>query len=396
MEYKHFLLGAFIFFSISQSDFAQVMIGRNSSPDPAAILELSSTDRGLLLPRIHLTDLHADLDGNANTPQPAGLVIYNTGPTYTSGLYIWNGEEWRVFEEATAVNAEIESLMPGSAILEPSRFVMGEEFHGIMRLPYQGGNGGIYLGGQTFQSSNNTGLTAKLKSGKLEYGTGYLSFEVDGTPSATSPVSATFNISALGKTAEVTVGDQESASIITTSTVGPVHTTNDNGATGFHRTLKTPDGRFSVRLFVPDFNTYSDGDCYYENADVQIRTHIQGGTTISYSCMIGYTGGATGSSACTFNIPTANDWYGTSGASGNSVSSVKVSSSNKNAAWGDRNVFYLYMPELRRYTWTTTDNDDKTMYVLDFTMKAPTGTARADNINQTMIYLQIQQIEANN
>ncbi|MDR1782771.1 MAG: hypothetical protein LBR13_00720 [Dysgonamonadaceae bacterium] len=392
----------FLFF-LCQTSYAQVAIGKLSSPDPSAILELHSTNKGLLMPRVHLTSLDQHLNGNPDTSQPAGLVVYNTGPTFTAGLYIWNGEEWRVFEGATAVNAEIEELMPGSAVLEPSRFTIGETYHGIMRVPYQGGNGGIYLGGMTLTSTNNFGLTAKLKSGRLEYGTGYISFEVDGVPTASSPQGAVFTITNfLGKSGVVTVGDQESASIITVATVGPLYATQDNGAIGFHRTIKTPDGRFSVRLFVPDRDTYDDYNSNYNYADIQIKTHIPGGTSICYSSIVSWSLGAKGTSANIFDLPTPNDWYGTSSQSGDSEgsASVKVSSSTtgRTAAWGDRDVFYSNLPELRRYTWTTNDNNDKTMYVLDFTMKAPTPDigARASNINQTMIYLQIQQIDANN
>jgi len=374
---------------------AQVAIGKIEAPDPSAILELYSPDKGLLMPRVRLTSLTAHLDGNQDSEQPAGLVIYNTGPDFMPGLYIWNGEEWRVFEASTAVNAEIEALLPGSVILEPSRLVMGEEFHGIMRVPYQGGNGGIYVGGATFLSTNNTGLTAKLKSGKLEFGTGYLSFEVDGIPAYTSPVGATFDITAINKSAQVTVGDQESANIITVATIGSMVAVTDQ-AQGFHRTLKTPDGRFSVRCFVPEGTNYHD-------ANLQIATNIPGGTSIVWNSIFGWQGGILAASNDNLTLPVAGRWYGngTDPNSDNSGTTLWVGD-NKLAAWGNAKIYYN-APEQRRYMWMINDVNiadnskvDKTIYVMDFTMAGPNANASSSNASKTKVYIQIQQIEANN
>jgi len=75
----------------------QVKIGENSAPDPSAILELKSTTRGFLPPRVVL------ISTAATTPvtSPAtGLIVYNISTYGTSpnnvvpGYYIWNGTVW--------------------------------------------------------------------------------------------------------------------------------------------------------------------------------------------------------------------------------------------------------------------------------------------------------------
>lgn len=62
----------------------QVGIG-TPTPDPSAILELSSTSQGFLLPRMDVTQYTA-------IPSPAtGLMIYNTT---ASGVYVYDGSSW--------------------------------------------------------------------------------------------------------------------------------------------------------------------------------------------------------------------------------------------------------------------------------------------------------------
>ena len=65
-------------------------------PDESAILEISSTTRGLLLPRMTLNQ-------RASIIQPAaGLVVYQTD--LLDGLYIYNGKNWNLLALGTAVN----------------------------------------------------------------------------------------------------------------------------------------------------------------------------------------------------------------------------------------------------------------------------------------------------
>ena len=79
---------------------AQVRIGSTDDPHSAALLDLRSSDRGLLLPVVSLTDYKTFLP----TAQPSewktakGMLVYNDGQTtpfrLPEGLYIWNGSKW--------------------------------------------------------------------------------------------------------------------------------------------------------------------------------------------------------------------------------------------------------------------------------------------------------------
>ncbi len=91
-----------IIFSLFTSVFAfSQNVGINSTgaaPDASAMLDVSSTDKGLLIPRVALTAT------NSNAPIGAGiatsLLVYNTatagtGATAVSpGYYYWNGTQW--------------------------------------------------------------------------------------------------------------------------------------------------------------------------------------------------------------------------------------------------------------------------------------------------------------
>jgi hypothetical protein len=74
--------------------FAQVKIGTNASlPNPNAMLEIESTNKGLLLPRLALV--------STNSPAPLtafvrGMVVFDTATTadVTPGIYYSDGTQW--------------------------------------------------------------------------------------------------------------------------------------------------------------------------------------------------------------------------------------------------------------------------------------------------------------
>jgi len=79
-------------FVIPQSSLSQVGIG-TTSPDNSSILDLTSTNRGLLIPRLNLM---ATTNPNPVDNPAEGLMIYNlaTANDVTPGLYYWNGSLW--------------------------------------------------------------------------------------------------------------------------------------------------------------------------------------------------------------------------------------------------------------------------------------------------------------
>lgn len=82
-------------FCPSTNLLGQVGIG-TTDPDSSAILDLFSTDRGLLLPRVQLSNLSKDGLSPAFEARE-GLVVYQkTDSSFASrGLYVFDGSAWR-------------------------------------------------------------------------------------------------------------------------------------------------------------------------------------------------------------------------------------------------------------------------------------------------------------
>ena len=99
---------------------AQVKIGDNPGTiDSNSLLELESTNKGFLPPRIALTDLNAvtPLTGTVT----AGMLVYSTGGTVSDGYYFWDGVKWvgmaqtnMVTKTATATLLKSETLVMAS------------------------------------------------------------------------------------------------------------------------------------------------------------------------------------------------------------------------------------------------------------------------------------------
>src|SRR6185295_7470388 len=74
---------------------AQVKIGDNPGTINAnSLLELESTDKGFLPPRVALNSLTSvsPLTGTV----PAGMLVYSTGGILLDGYYYWNGSAWLI------------------------------------------------------------------------------------------------------------------------------------------------------------------------------------------------------------------------------------------------------------------------------------------------------------
>lgn len=74
---------------------AQVKIGNNPSTiDANSLLEMESTNKGFLAPRVTLTSISSvsPLSGTV----PAGMLVYNSVGSLTYGYYYWDGTEWKL------------------------------------------------------------------------------------------------------------------------------------------------------------------------------------------------------------------------------------------------------------------------------------------------------------
>ncbi len=83
---------------------AQVKItdGVDTSINQNSILELESSDKGLLVPRIAINDLN--LPDPLIEPVPVGMLIFSTGGNVPDGFYYWGGNSWeRMFTSGSNI-----------------------------------------------------------------------------------------------------------------------------------------------------------------------------------------------------------------------------------------------------------------------------------------------------
>jgi hypothetical protein len=356
-----------------------------SSPDESALLDIASTTKGILPPRIDLTSPTLDLDGIPG--QATGLLIYNSGNKLARGYYYWDGSEWKTMDNSTSIAPEISSINCSTVTLSPSSYTTGVPYSGILKVTYSGGNGGTYPTGTAFTVN---GLIFQLHSGKLLNGTGELTFSISGTPTVSSPTATVIPINSTtvpaytGISCDASVGGEERADIKVSATVGPLRITTDPSP-GYDRIITSPDGKFSVRVVIN-----SGGG--YDLADLQIRSN-SGTPTIMWNAGTEYVNGQIVQGNNGMAFPAQGVWYGNGAGNG---TTLNPSITN---AWGDADVYYG-SPEYRRYTWTNTDPTDKATYTLTFMMGASNfGPANTTNCpsgvcTNTKAFLRIEQIRA--
>lgn len=94
MSKKYFLLAAVLFGTVVS---AQVKIGgTDGTPNVNAMLEIESTNKGVLFPRLALTSLSSEAPLSNHVE---GMIVYNTTvdavENLTSGLYQNDGTQWK-------------------------------------------------------------------------------------------------------------------------------------------------------------------------------------------------------------------------------------------------------------------------------------------------------------
>ncbi|MEZ4874667.1 MAG: hypothetical protein R2793_04285 [Flavobacteriaceae bacterium] len=76
---------------LSLNMYSQVGIN-TTSPQPGSMLDITSTDKGMLVPRVDIANLNtiAPITGGATE----SLLVYNTNTTTGKGYYYWSGTQW--------------------------------------------------------------------------------------------------------------------------------------------------------------------------------------------------------------------------------------------------------------------------------------------------------------
>ncbi|MCS3533094.1 FISUMP domain-containing protein [Chryseobacterium sp. JUb7] len=172
--------------------FGQIGIG-TAQPQSSAMLEVFSTSKGFLPPRLTITQR----DSIEN--KVGGLTIYNTD---LNCMQYWNTTKWIGDCSQSPVVGIITSIDCAN-VNNNGTLISGTMASGVSSvIPYTGGNGGIYPAA-SFNSTGVTGLIASLSSGVLNTGNGNFVFDITGIPSSAG--NASFNISVAGETCTFTI-----------------------------------------------------------------------------------------------------------------------------------------------------------------------------------------------
>ena len=164
------LSGLFLFASTA---FSQIKVGDNpNSINANSLLEMESTNKGLLAPRVQLNDVNSA--NPLTTPVPAGMMVYSSGGVVPDGFYFWSGAKWLAVQ--SAANTRNNYVLVKSAADFPApvggiiTLATGTtyEINGTVVLTSKINLNGCYLIGA---DANNDKLVYTASSGELFTGT---------------------------------------------------------------------------------------------------------------------------------------------------------------------------------------------------------------------------------
>lgn len=103
-------------FLLLLAPLAIAQVGINTiTPGDGSILDIESSEKGIFIPRISITDLTTitPITGITGAPAEAaaaGLLAYNTFAGTGIGFYFWNGTDWAPLSGAAAAEPPIDSV----------------------------------------------------------------------------------------------------------------------------------------------------------------------------------------------------------------------------------------------------------------------------------------------
>ena len=371
--------------------------------DTSAILNVISSNKGILLPRVTLTSP----TDSATIPHPSvGLLVYNTGadPDFpTVGYLFWDGSEWKLFASSPAQPGQA-TLNCVGATLNPAQQIIGGTslLAGILlQVPYTASNGGTYNGTKLL-SSGNPNVTATISNGQLTDGSGVLSFVVSGTPTAAqqAPNGIVFDLSpflnanpGISGCDSVIVGATLSASMASTAVMGYLQSTTDatNGAKGWALQCNSPDGLWSVRVWVPlSITTVASGS---GAPNVQVINNTGSAQTIIWNYDTQYSGDLNNNGIM---IVQPNQWGGNNDNYARPNTWTQNPSTGNGGYWGNIGIYDGTNggPEYRRYTWIPLGANNKIAYEIHVMAAVDNGTTGSGTPSQVKAYIKFDQVTA--
>lgn len=212
--------------------FAQVGIG-TTNPHVGAILDLTSTDKSLLVPRVANTA--------AITSPTNGMIIYDLS---SSCFKAYENNAWSNCFGSNGSNGTLSALACNTAT-NSGAIIQGVNTTSIAYfINYTGGNGGTHTG-QTVNSTGILGLTAICNGGTFANGSGTLIYTIVGTAASSGTASFALSIGGQTCTLNVTV---VAPTVSTLDCAGATHTgtlTDGQAASGVYSTLNYTGGNAS-------------------------------------------------------------------------------------------------------------------------------------------------------
>ncbi|RMZ58877.1 hypothetical protein D1632_14990 [Chryseobacterium nematophagum] len=263
-----------------------------SSPEPSAILDLTSTNLGFLTPRMTRVQM------NAIAYPAQGLEIYCTDCFDNMGCKMINDSadplvpNWGSLCSSNTSIGVIMDLQCGSATTS-GVIHEGVAVSGVtVTIPYTGGNGGTYPS-LALNSTGVTGLTLNLDAYHLVNGNGNLVFTISGTASAIG--TASFDIAIAGASCTLTVPVVDFTAIVSSL---------DCNSAVFSPTVITQGSSYTGTLTVPYLG--GNGESYSQQSFTQngLTFTLPAGTLATGNGNLVYniTGTATTSGAMTIPI----------------------------------------------------------------------------------------------
>lgn len=200
---------------ISVITFGQVGIGTNT-PDASAKLEVSSTNKGFLPPRISLTGI---TDVSTIISPVSGLLIYNTATTanLTPGYYYFNGNMWVRLSIVTQLDELLDAKNGGTNFT--GSLLLGTRTTGTLASASENVGVGtdalkMLTSGQKIAAVGNQSLSSNT-SGKYNVGLGYRSLWRNNTGGYNVAIgSEALSLNTTG-TENLAVGDYSGTSVTT-------------------------------------------------------------------------------------------------------------------------------------------------------------------------------------
>ncbi len=201
MNTKLFYIGLCTF--ISSQIFAQIGIG-TTTPDNSAVLELQSTTKGFLLPRLTKAERKT-----ISAPIANGLMIYNTDEDC---INFYSSDNWMnpctgtisVDAPEAPAGTDIIALNCATIQLIPNTFPVNTQASAVLTVPYDVANNNVIYDGGHVLTPQTDGSTTAISDFKLTLragdtgssGTSELIYDLSGTATTTGTVSFIIDFSA--------------------------------------------------------------------------------------------------------------------------------------------------------------------------------------------------------